>query len=723
MSRTDIPGDPAVPAAASSRPAGTAPELSWRRLTALAARIPPVAWTVTTGIAGVLTVVWITRHAWGPHVIAGGDVTADLVRTNYGIAHLLLHGRLDGWFPRFMLGHEEFLFNGPGVTWAVAVVRGLTFGQLSTTGGVKVVAIAALAAQPPAAAYLARSLGLDRLGAGLAGLLSLTATVGFGLGLEGMFVNGLLSHQVGAIAFFVTFGAALRAYDDPTRRRCIGAGVAAALLAMTHLISVMVFAVMFPIALLFRLGASERRARLRGLGALLASGAVAFGLAAFWVVPFLAHRDLHGPVVTWGTDPFDVRIAAILRGHLLFQPLVVKLVIVAWIVVLLRAATGHREHLVLVVVPALYLAIAHVTLSYPGPGDISLQLANRGLGYAGVIALFPVAALASLGARKAGEVSRNALAGFVVAAVLLLVAVGVTVGHSKENLAGEISPATPALRDAAVALRSMVPPGARFSMTRDYPAEIARVGVVEPARWLAWSSGVDTLNTFNPESSNAGAVAYTADGPDANQAIDDWIRKLQRLGVSDVVVDKPSIDNQMRRSPRARAVWSEGAITIYEVLTDSGTRPPTLIDPGTATPAVTFTQSNAERLRWDVTNPDPFTATIAVGWSPKWHARIDGRPARITKTAEGLMQIAVPGGHHTLRLSFLSDRADLLGRLLTLVTLGWLVSIPLRRRRGSRVRGGTGTSPHGPVTPDPGVAGPSESALEPIGRTAAGESS
>ena len=38
-----------------------------------------------------------------------------------------------------------------------------------------------------------------------------------------------------------------------------------------------------------------------------------------------------------------------------------------------------------------------------------------------------------------------------------------------------------------------VPAGARFSLTRDYPDEIARVGVIEPAVRLAWASGVDTL--------------------------------------------------------------------------------------------------------------------------------------------------------------------------------------------------------------------------------------
>src|SRR4029079_11900794 len=179
------------------------------------------------------------------------------------IAHLVAHGRLDGWFPRFMLGHQEFLFNGPGVTWAASFIPALTFGTLSNSGALKVLAIAAIAAEPLAVAYFARSFGLDRVTGAIAGILALTATVGYGLGLEGQFVNGLLSHQVGAIPFFVSFGAVLRAYDEPSRKRSILAAVALAALAIPHLISVMILAFMLPIAMLFRLGASGRAARLR----------------------------------------------------------------------------------------------------------------------------------------------------------------------------------------------------------------------------------------------------------------------------------------------------------------------------------------------------------------------------------------------------------------------------------------------------------------------------
>ena len=373
-----------------------------------------------------------------------------------------------------------------------------------------------------------------------------------------------------------------------------------------------------------------------------------------------------------------------MRGHTLYYPFVIKVVMLAWVIVLVRAAFGHREHLVLVTVPTIYLVIAHVSLAYPGPGDITLQLANRGLAYAGVIALMPVAALVVLAARRLGEWTDEPVLAAGLTALAIVVAIGVTVAHSKEGLAAEITPATHDFRAAASELRVLVPDGGRFNLTRDYPGEITRVGVIEPARWLAWASGVDTLNSFNPESSNAGAVSYTADGPDAGQPIDEWVRKLRRLGVTHVVVDKPEVDDEMKHSSVARPVWTRGPLTIYEIRTDAGGPPPVLLDAGKENPTVKFARHGPERLRWDVDAPNPFTSTIAVAWSPKWHATLDGHSVRIVRTFDGLMQVEVPAGHHTLKIAYRPDLADRLGMVLTVGMLALLLSIPVRAYRPNR---------------------------------------
>src|SRR2546423_10222917 len=132
----------------------------------------------------------MTRAAWGGRPPAGDDVMAHLTRADFGLGHFgsfFGHGRLDGWFSRFMLGHQEFLFYGPGFTWLLGLLRVLTFGALSTTGAMKVVTVASFVGFGPAAAFLARPLGLSPLASGLAGILALAVNNVFGVGLDSMF--------------------------------------------------------------------------------------------------------------------------------------------------------------------------------------------------------------------------------------------------------------------------------------------------------------------------------------------------------------------------------------------------------------------------------------------------------------------------------------------------------------------------------------------------------
>ena len=234
-----------------------------------------------------------------------------------------------------------------------------------------------------------RSVALGRLAAGIAAVLSLLVSNIFGVGLQGTYSIGLLSHQVGAPLFFVALGALLRIPVDARRRWIVVAAVAVAGLAVTHLISVMVLAVFFP---LLAVGLLRQRRGWDALVRLALAGAATVGLAAWWLIPALAHRDLSGAVATWGTPPFGDRIHEIVNGAILFRPYTVWIVFVGWAYAIVRIRDRRPFALTLVLAPVAYLVIAHWAASqWPG-NDVTLQLANRGLGYAGVIALLPAAA-------------------------------------------------------------------------------------------------------------------------------------------------------------------------------------------------------------------------------------------------------------------------------------------------------------------------------------------
>src|SRR4051812_907101 len=175
------------------------------------------AWWIAGTLTSIGLALWMTRAVWGARPPAGDDVMAHLTRADFGLAHFwafVAHGRLDGWFPRFMLGHQEFLFYGPGFTWLIGLVRLMTFGFVSTTGAMKVVTVASFVAFGPAAIFLARSMGLGATAAAIAGVLALAVNNVFGVGLAGMFVIGLVPQEVAAVFVLLALGAALRTLTD-----------------------------------------------------------------------------------------------------------------------------------------------------------------------------------------------------------------------------------------------------------------------------------------------------------------------------------------------------------------------------------------------------------------------------------------------------------------------------------------------------------------------------
>ena len=477
---------------------------------------------LSPGAAGPVLAVglalFLVRGVVGGRPPAGEDVMAHLIRADFALPHLAAHLRPDGWFPRMVLGQQEFLFNGPGLTWIVGLVRALTVGTLSTTGALKVVSVAGVVTLPPAVAFLARSYGLTRSAAGLAAVLSLLVSSPYGPGLQGLFTVGLVPNQVGAVLFCLALGAVVRTLDGPGLRaggRFPGgrpwpaaAALASAGLLVTHLISALILAVFVGLTLAAR--AATGRLSRRGLVRLAAVAVGAGGLAAFWLVPMVAHRDLHGVYTGWDTPPLPTRLADVVTGHILLPAGFAVLVVAGWVYQLSRGP-GRRARVVWVAAGAAYLPVAYAVLRLFGPGDVTLQLPNRGLGYVGLLATFAVAAPLAAAAARSGR------AGYV--AVLALTAAAVIAFAPGRGTPGQLAEPHPELRAAAEALREVVPPGARFATQRDWPAEISRTGVVHPETWLARVSGRDTLNGYNLEAVSTPDAALAPESIEVDEPV------------------------------------------------------------------------------------------------------------------------------------------------------------------------------------------------------------
>jgi hypothetical protein len=634
-------------------------------------------------VVAVVVALWSTGGAWGGLPPHGEDVMAYLVRADFALPHLVAHGRLDGWFPRFYLGYQEFLFNGPGVTWAMGAPRAVTLGALSNDGALKVVGVVSFAALPAAMAFLARSLRLGRLAAGVAAVLSLLVSSQFGPGLQGLYQIGLVSHQLAAPLFCLSLGALLRVPTDARRRWILLGAVSLAALTITHLISVMILAVVLALlALGFRRTDLGRAALTRFA---LTCG-LAATLAAWWLIPALAHRDLRGEVATWATPPFGDRIDAIVSGDILFRPYTVWIVVAGWVYGLVRMRR-RPFGLFVVATPVAYLVIAHWAASRWPDNEVAMQLANRGLGYAGLLAILPVSvALAEVAQSAGARLARWRWAGPAAAAAALAVAVVVVLSPfgPDRDAASELAPPVPQLQRAAAELRRVVPDGARFVTQRDYPGEVLRTGVLLPPTWLARTSGRDSLNGWNLESSSTPAPALEPDLYLGRRPADVDADVLSRLGVSHVVATGDKFADVLAASDRFELVWRESPVAVFALRAVPGQPTPAALV-ATASPAsARVTRADPERLRIDVDASTDTPATVAVAWSPKWHGRVDGRPVELGRTADGLIEVRLPAGRSTLELDYGTDGWDRLGVVISALALLLLAALVVRAVLGRR---------------------------------------
>ncbi len=694
----------------------------------------PMLVMIVGALVAVVLALWLTSGAWGGRPPAGDDSLAHVVRAQFAVDNVFSRGRLDGWQPSFILGYQEFLFIGPGFTVAVALLHWLTFGLLSVTGAVKVVAIGAFVATPLAVAFLARSLELDRRAAGAAAILSLAVNNPFGgVGLQGLFGVGLLTHSFAAVFFFVSLGAVLRLIREPGRRWTVFTAVAVAALLVSHGISVMIFGAVLgvmlvtltvfvpslsspkdkiratirseirrqllefgvlkepaerpsdpaapPVSLdqrpsdeaeLNRWGVLTKRARNHLVLAFVVAGA----LAACVLVPFARHSNLRGTTSGWGTPPFGERVLQIWRGELLFQRGIAPLVVAGLVYGFFRIRKNQPYAMVLMVTAVAYLPMAHVFRHMWPESVVTPQLTTRGLGYVAVLAILPLAALLARITWDLGVLGDLAL--LAAAAGIVIVPIG-----TYRDLARQSPEPIPQLREAARQLAEIVPDGARFATERDFPAEIGRTKVSNPDRWLAWASGRYTLNNFNVESSQTPGAAYESEHilDRAPEAVADGI---SRLGTTHLVTVSDQASVRMAGSPRFTEVWQEAPIAIFSVVPRAGQPDPASLLATNSPADAGLVVSKPEHLVIEVAAAQPSRATVAVGWSPKWHATVNGRSAPLFKSSDGLLELSLPAGESRVDLEFRRDMWDYLGLLISVATAlggGWWL---LRERRSTK---------------------------------------
>ncbi|MEI6703479.1 MAG: hypothetical protein WCL71_08080, partial [Deltaproteobacteria bacterium] len=550
----------------------------------------------------VLAVCLVFWQAWGLRASGppvGDDMVAHLIRAEYAINNFLVHGKLDGWQTSFALGYQQHLFIGPLLTWFVAIVYVISFGTLKIVTAYKVVIVLLMAALPVSSFYLARSFKLDQKTAGIASLLTLTVNSPYGgIGIQGLFGIGLTANLIGAIAFCIALGTLLRLVDNPSKSNILLAGVWIALLTVSHGISMILLCVIMSVLLVLIVlesrihafrgydGFADLDSCIKETEALVpyfvGAGLVAFALSAWILIPLIAHLDLRGMITGWGHTPSLQRAGDILYGRILFVPGTAPWVLLGMCYCLVRSFRGQKLALPMALGPILFLLLGEVLFFISPANLVSQQVPNRGLGYAGLIGIFCVAALIAGASRRLG------IWGNIIIFSVVLYFTVAPLSEWRKNIRS-VNP-TPAAFAAAFELKRVVPPDARYVMQRDFPEEIGQFGMSHPDFWMAWQTGRNTLNVFNVESSITPVPAYYCDTM-ITESPEKAADKLARYGVTHVLLINTQKAPGMLLSPRFRKIWDSPPMAILSVVPADGQPDPSSLL--TCTVPVQATRTNS----------------------------------------------------------------------------------------------------------------------------------
>ena len=321
-----------------------------------------------------------------------------------------------------------------------------------------------------------------------------------------------------------------------------------------------------------------------------------------------------------GQPPLAERLADLLAGRLLFHGLLVWLLLAGWLYAVHRFQQRQPWALALVVTPFAYLWVADLFLRWDPNNVVSMQLANRGLGYVGVLAVLPFAAPWPVPRPSWGSapLARRG-GGRLVSAALLVVGIG---GALRGEVVGQQTPA-PMLRELQLAAH--VPDGARFVTQRDFPNERRITGVSHPDFWLPWASGRDTESVQHRVVHHR--LARSPGGPPDRTASRGGGRRLARLGVTHVAVINDQAAQPFLASSRFATVWRSPTGPARGRTSPGPARTGITLSTPVAAQA-RLVRAEAQHLVIEATTGEPTSATIAVAWSPKWHAGVNGRQPR-----------------------------------------------------------------------------------------------
>jgi hypothetical protein len=218
-----------------------------------------------------------------------------------------------------------------------------------------------------------------------------------------------------------------------------------------------------------------------------------------------------------------------------------------------------------------------------------------------------------------------------------------------------------------VELRRSVAPHTRFAAQPESDDRLNAVRITHVARYLGWATGLDAINMFNPELNRSLGAGYIVDRyRDSDPG--EVARQLRRRGVGVLVVHQNDVRDRLINDPNYAVLTETPNAVVLRVQPDGRTAPPSLAT-FTGGGTATLRSAGAQGYSWSATVDQPGVAELAVGWSPRWSASIDGRSVPVTEAPDGLIGLAIEPGEHTIELHYHLRASAWLGLFISALTV------------------------------------------------------
>lgn len=620
--------------------------------------------------------VLVVRPLFDPGYPSSWDGAAHFVRLKAMAELFLPHGRTDGWCPYWYNGFVPFLFY-PNLFFVLAGSLYHLLGRLVPLLLIfKLFTASAYVLLPPAMYIMARCYRFTRFAALCAALCTLAVSAPHGIGLQALFIIGLVPQSFALPLFLLGLGGFHLGVTVGGRFLPIAA-ILCALVIQTHFISGVYLALACFVYLVVAC-VMHRRPRLtirRAMGI----GLLTAGMSAATLIPMVVHQSLHGPGTGWGDLPFfrDFLQGNYLGGH--------------WINWLALAFVGgirrrrfEDRFLVILSVLTLPFALGAIRTWLPDVDNFFQQvLRARSFAYLGLLVALFAGGVCDAIQRFVARRSET-LASGLIAAVLglfLLINVAAKIERLKPWIQVDAHYSTPEkwqYLDAYRWLREHAPRSAVIGFD-DRFKEFGNPGYNQMASRVVLEAERFSLPGNQIEATRAHNAAVLSH-------LHDWhVRQIHqalvRYNVSFLLTWTADVEANLRDSPDFALVHRNEKVQVWKVL---GHDFRFVSGEAIKVGALDFT---AERIAWVITSDAPERPiTLAVAYHPNWRAWLNDSPVPIRETDDHLMEIKILRGTSTLTLDFRREWWKSLVVTISMASLGlslslWLIGRPRLRLR------------------------------------------